>query len=438
MGSFVLLYSGPIIVVGTAAMLWWRHPSITAWILNAVLGAFVTPKDGDDRPLLGSDDGSIDLNDSKSSILPTVNEIKGSKATSHKSNDQSAASSTRCSACRRVVNNSHATIFFNQLILHQACLTCRDCGCELLDCLADASIDTFWSNGKLRFTCAPCRINQASGLHDSYASIAGERVVVSQSEHGDVDGVLGEIGDDLEQAVYFMTPRCATCGGDLNQTYGSAEGIRVIGRTVYHNHCFVTGVPPKHLPPPTVKLPPSFCAKYLSQQIILKLTCHGKTLTTLYFCWPDRVKTAEHLRENDDEVVIVSFVLDASAPANPNYQRIQKTEKKNFKSPAKHIAVPACIQDLTIELVPGDQVPPRNPWMAEYAYISHDANSKAKMIASLYYLHFGLEYCLTLSIPIEGDAVLSVVDASLSVRIRDWQSPGRQTPHITRRNTDPI
>jgi len=197
--------------------------------------------------------------------------------------------------------------------------------------------------------------------------IAGQRIEIQSHEQVDTKAVKKEIGDDLEMAVYFMTKRCAVCGGtDFNHNgkymdEGNTHPKRrlLFGSTLYHALCFETGLPsPQGLAKviaEDIKLPPSFCAKYLPQQIILKLVTPAApeggvpkkkikrkeaylsqkewddsrvTLTTLYFVWKDRERQAAQLREEqkDASTVMVPFALDENAPANPNYKLLQEEE----------------------------------------------------------------------------------------------------------------
>ena len=316
----------------------------------------------------------------------------------------------RCPVCRRKLMKDDV-VTFQQLSIHKECFVCRGCGDDLGQKEKEGQNYACMTatNGKVKFTCATCRTMPLKPT-DSFASIAGERTVIGESEYGNVDKVVGEIGDDLEQAVYFMTPRCATCGGDLNQTY-KKESVKVIGRTVYHPHCFEEGRPHPDLTKPCVKLPPSFCAKYLPPQIILKLSTDKETLTTLYFCWKNRVEHAMKLRKEDARVVVVPFVLDGDAPANPNHQ----PSNTKRKQPKIHMAQPH-FSTVKVELVSGVQVGPRKPIMPKPAWID-----SLSFHAHLTYLHFGLEYYLELTIPLKTDAMLHLTNATLSVTIQDWQ-----------------
>lgn len=272
------------------------------------------------------------------------------------------------------------------------------------------------SNGKVRFVCDACVA--VSDHRDVYAKPAGERTVVDQK--GNVHQVLGEIGDDLEQAVYFMTPRCATCGGDLQQAYDKEgkAGIRVVGRTVYHALCFETGRPAAHVTAPAVKLPPSFCAKYLPEHIILKLVHDKTTLTTLYFCWKDRAAEAEALRRADEACVSVQLALDDQAPANPNYIPTSKDNGKR-KKPTKRVPLHFDdVKDVQVQLVPGSQVPPRVPRMPQPALLKDGSYWTAELV----YLHFGLQYRLIVCIPHDAsEQSLRLVEAGLTLTIQDWQ-----------------
>ena len=365
--------------------------------------------------------------------------------------------STRCAVCRKTILSSTAKknsvdedtiITYQKMTMHGTCFSCRDCGKSLIqytlgvassnDDKENKSIYLSKSNGKVKLHCATCHEDQSTS--DVYATQAGSRKVVEESEHGDVQQVMEDIGDDLEQAVYFQTPKCATCGDNLTtrhkqqQQAKGAKKFVVMGRTVYHPNCYETGRPPSHWPAPAVKLPPSFCAKYLPRQIILKLVEDGITMTTLYFCWKNREAHAVQLRQQDAAIVTVPWVLDETAPANPNYQRRTENDHsatRKQKPAAKQITIPSDVSTIVLELVSGVEVAPRVPQMPEPARIDSlggdDNENNQYFHARLVYLHFGLEYSLTLQVSVAASGengsqyVGNLVRAQLSVTIQDWQ-----------------
>lgn len=365
------------------------------------------------------------------------------------------AENKRCAVCRKTILSStlkdygETIITYREMKMHGTCFSCRDCGKSLIqNSLGGASsnngkenksIYLSKSNGKVKLHCATCLEDQSTS--DFYATQAGSRKVVEESEHGDVQQVMEDIGDDLEQAVYFQTPKCATCGDNLTtrhkqqqQQSKGAKKFVVMGRTVYHPYCYETGRPPSHWPAPAVKLPPSFCAKYLPRQIILKLVENGITMTTLYFCWENREAHAVQLRRQDDAIVTVPWVLDETAPANPNYQRRpdnNHSSARKQKPAAKEITIPKQVSTIELELVSGVEVAPRVPQMPEPARIDSlgddNTENNLHLHARLVYLHFGLEYSLTLQVPVAAlgengsQCIGNLVGAKLSVTIQDLQ-----------------
>lgn len=326
----------------------------------------------------------------------------------------------RCPVCRKQLQDQH--VQFQNLGLHKRCFRCRVCKCDLN--LKDSTIQTIQANGKVSFQCGSCQhLTDKAAQHVS--KVAGERVVVQEHEQGDHKKVLADIGDDLEQAVYFMTPRCAVCGEpvDTKKNEWTLEG-----RTLYHKTCHETGRP--NSPSKSIKLPPSFCAKYLPQQIILKLSSsNGTTLTNLYFVWKDRDEEAILLRKEDSKVVVVPFVLDDQAPANPNYAppssgnklaQINPLVQKKSTPKNTQVPLPSDPGRIQLELVKGVDVGPRCPVMPESAKVD-----EGTLITTLAYLYFGLTYRLSLQIEVlasEGESLLKLQEARLTVTIQDTNS----------------
>lgn len=346
----------------------------------------------------------------------------------------------RCPACRRkIVDPSSNCVKHEGLLVHEKCFVCRTCGKYLCSHPPTAAILKPMILGKVAFTCSDCCSIAESGLTgraEFTSRIAGERIVVKEVEHGNISKVVDKIGDDLEQAVYFMTPRCATCGGDLRQPH--LGKIKTVGKTCYHKHCYETGRPRCDFPKPSVKLPPSFCAKYLPQQMIVKLSPSQdeRSSKSLYFCWKNRENHAVELRQANLDVVIVPFVLDEKARANANYYPPKTNtmrdngQAKIRKQPPSHTPVPPDLADVRLDLVAGSQVGPREPVMPKPASIIRSLTLANHLVldAQLTYCHLGLEYCLGLQVPLTTQRTLDLPRATLSVKIED---PDRSSPHVS-------
>jgi hypothetical protein len=187
---------------------------------------------------------------------------------------------------------------------------------------------------------------------------------------------------------------------------------------VYHTRCFETGRPSSFISAKnayacTPKLPPSFCAKYLPLQIIIKLVLHQDSslplpsslpltkrtikrkkinenavaLTTLYFVWKERETRAEQLRKEtkDAPMVQVPFSLDEQAPANPNYipQNGFYKKQKNSEQRRKPLQVlKHKLRDVQMELVTpgGEEVAPRCPVMPEPVSIINNINNNCSSL----------------------------------------------------------
>jgi hypothetical protein len=158
----------------------------------------------------------------------------------------------------------------------------------------------------------------------------------------------------------------------------------------------------------------------LPTQIILQLCAsNGDILSTLYFVWDnkhDDIK--QRLREmqgNDDEITI-SYALDESAPANPNYAYHHRHKKKRRKTPTT-LEFPKnnIVARMTMDLLMGEEVAPRPPVMVEsVSFRTGESLSSSPrkddtdtdtdacptlLCAKIGYFKFGLRYILALSIP---------------------------------------
>ena len=128
------------------------------------------------------------------------------------------------------------------------------------------------------------------------------------------------------------------------------------------------------------------------------------------------------IRQLDAPVVEIPWTLDETAPANPNYTGGGGSPKTTTMLP---MAALSDVSNLQLELVPGMAVPPRMPRMPEPTRIVSITHSSV-LLARLVYLHFGLEYTLSLRVPShiynQGDCLtFDFAKAQLSITIRDWQ-----------------
>ena len=160
-------------------------------------------------------------------------------------------------------------------------------------------------------------------------------------------------------------------------------------------------------------------------QIILQLSAsNGDNVTTLYFVWSTKDEDAKKLKEatqaNDDKITI-SYALDESAPANPNYAYHHQHKKKRRKTPTT-LELPKnnIVAGMTMDLLMGEEVAPRPPVMVEsvsfrtgepFLSTSPDRDDTdintvdnspihALLCAKIGYFKFGLRYILALSIPV--------------------------------------
>eukprot|EP00526_Cylindrotheca_closterium_P011579 CAMPEP_0113650482 /NCGR_PEP_ID=MMETSP0017_2-20120614/26866_1 /TAXON_ID=2856 /ORGANISM="Cylindrotheca closterium" /LENGTH=485 /DNA_ID=CAMNT_0000563005 /DNA_START=762 /DNA_END=2219 /DNA_ORIENTATION=+ /assembly_acc=CAM_ASM_000147 len=141
--------------------------------------------------------------------------------------------------------------------------------------------------------CQPCQqASQSEYSEKRLSTIAGTRVAPTENEFGDVDGVLDEIGEELEHVMmHNYVPTCTICGGN----FLSYESNRVVimGPTLkFHYECWETGKPSVDIQ--QRKLEPIQAVRYLPNELILRIRSE-ESITTLYFEWKNRLEDFKSL-----------------------------------------------------------------------------------------------------------------------------------------------
>ena len=373
----------------------------------------------------------------------------------------------RCQVCRKTFSSKAADIVhFQDQKVHLSCFLCCDCQINLQH-HEHKTVQQYSANVRVKFQCRNCceQFNGKPQQHSHESAVKHKLgpVVIEDHEQGDTKETLEKIGDDLTEAVFFMHPKCCVCGGDF---YNKTMARETKGNWRYHQECWDSGVPTMlDEMKACTKLLPAASAKYLPEQLIVQLYCpleittattstntykkkgiDSKILTTLYFVWENKEAHAKELSKvhKKDPMVAVPYILDDQAPANPNFvpqvhtatvqqskrqRQAQSTTAKTLTLPANNMGV----DKFQLRLLAEDEVAPRPPTMVEPvsivnvegASVSPDskgdsnrgdgdtnmtdtsegsgAQKKQFLSAKLGFLKFGLQYIVSLRIPLEED-----------------------------------
>ena len=316
----------------------------------------------------------------------------------------------QCTACRQKIFPTEETITCRQKLYHTRCFKCSECGTKLKN-LPDEE-HRILSDDVVFLQCSRCKLDGEQKYKPKVLSrVAGEKITVEDEEQGDIDQVIDDIGDELEEKMHLMIPRCATCGGDFLQYTGELTSI---GMLKYHKECLLMGRPAMGLQP-SMTLQPVQAAKYLPDNFILRLSIEGgKVMTTLYFLWKGKEDELKQLRSEQKQSISVSFELDENARANPNFTGSAKRKTTVPLPPSDEKSI------MVLDLVGGDQISPQPPKMIEpVAILSAYQNSSNCLKASISYFKYNLRHSLFLNIPcnISCDE-LQLGGATLTVEIQ--------------------
>ena len=374
----------------------------------------------------------------------------------------------RCPACRKTFSSTTAAdiVCFQDQKVHLSCFLCCDCQINLQH-HEHKTVQQYSANVRVRFQCQKCceQFNGKQQQHSHKSAVKHKLgpVVIEDQEQGDTKETLEKIGDDLTEAVFFMHPKCCVCGRDF---YNKTMAQETKGNWRYHQECWDNGTPTiLDEMKACTKLLPAASAKYLPEQLIVQLLClsevttaatsnngkkkkgrDSKILTTLYFVWENKEEHAKELSKahKKDPMVAVPYLLDDQAPANPNFvpqvhtATVQQTKRQRQaqSATAKIITLPANntgVDKFQLRLLAEDEVAPRPPTMMEPVSIimegvsiSSDVEGDRDMVdgdtnmtdmgegngeqtkrflsAKLGFLKFGLQYIVSLRVPLVEDA----------------------------------
>ena len=289
------------------------------------------------------------LLDESSSCPPASGEGIGNRKPSFPSQNRFRSKQNEqlvCTACWKPVYPRDPVVRSFGEVLHADCFVCTLCNSKMSrhpkevqfrvpnSGQGDGSVyDDDDDNDTLIFLCAKC---QEESIHTHSEMVlgtkAGERILVEDDENGDVDGVLEEIGDDLEEIMLDNIPRCALCRGDFLQYTGN---IAMVGHLKYHRECFELGKPNNsatgehNTSPDDRSLTPLQAIRYLPDRLVVKLfSAHGTTnkskpITTIFFVWSNKAADMKQLlsmsqrgrrhQQQQPSEYVVSYSLDSNA-----------------------------------------------------------------------------------------------------------------------------
>jgi hypothetical protein len=208
-----------------------------------------------------------------------------------------------CNGCEKRIypTDSITRAFSPTRTFHIGCFKCYLCqgtlkhhGAEVCFQIPDDDYST-----SLILLCLPCQQKSLSKYSDkTEATIAGKRVEPTKQEIGDVNGVLEDIGDDLERVMMeHYVPTCTICGGNF-LSYNSNKVV-LLGPTLkYHYECWETGKPSVEVQ--QRKLEPFQAVKYLPNELIVRIKSE-MSVSTLYFVWKNRLDDVKEMIDQGNE-----------------------------------------------------------------------------------------------------------------------------------------
>jgi hypothetical protein len=320
----------------------------------------------------------------------------------------------KCIACTQKIFPTEESTTAKQRLYHTRCFKCSECGTKLKNHPDEEH--RVLANDTIFLQCSRCKLDGEQKYKEKTLSrLAGKKIEVGDEEQGDIDQVIDDIGDELEEKMHLMIPRCAICGGDFLQYAGE---ISIVGVMKYHKECLLMGRPAMGLQP-SMTLQPLQAAKYLPDNLILRLSVQsGKIMSTLYFLWKDKENELKMMRSERKESVTVHFELDENARANPNFTG----------SARRKTTVPLPPPDggntMILDLVGGDQISPQPPQMIEPVAILSAYQNSPYLAAGISYFKYNLQHKIFLSVPCNVSCdELQLSGATLTVEI---QKKGRK------------
>ena len=321
-----------------------------------------------------------------------------------------------CLVCQKKIFPTDESTNARNRTYHASCFKCTLCKAKLKN-HPDEEHELV-GGVHLYLQCSRCNLdNQQKYKPRQLSRVAGEKIVVEDAEQGDIEQVVEAIGDELEEAIYAMIPRCATCGGDFLQYKGE---VSIVGSLKYHQECFLTGKPSTGTA--SLTMDPVHAAKYLPQDIIMKLTSgSGKIFTTLFFVWKDRDDALKSMRSMErSSEISVTYDLDEEARANPNHPSSRYNTRKTLLSIPPSLDDKEENVDLKLDLVGGDQISPQAPSQEGAVSISSAGQRTPVLRGTMGYSKYNLKHSLLIQIPC-GTAcdTLDLVGSTLTVSIQE-------------------
>ena len=321
-----------------------------------------------------------------------------------------------CLVCQKKIFPTDESTAARNKTYHAGCFKCTLCKSKLKN-HPDEEHQLVGGMHYLYLQCRRCKVDNEQKYKPRQVSrVAGEKIVVEGDEQGDIEQVVDAIGDDLEEAIYAMIPRCATCGGDFLHYKGE---VSIVGCLKYHQECFLTGKPSAGTA--SLTMDPTQAAKYLPQDIILRLVSgSGKVLSTLFFVWNDKDEALKSMRSMErTNAISVTYHLDDDARANPNHPSNRNNTKKTM------VALPQANNgdeniDLKLDLVGGDQISPQAPLQEGAVSISSGYQTPPTLQAKIGYSKYNLRHSLLLQTPCNATCdVLELLGTTLTVSIQE-------------------
>jgi hypothetical protein len=330
----------------------------------------------------------------------------------------------RCRICRQKFFPTDKITTAQKQEYHAACFKCTLCGSKLKN---DPDEDHMLINAEdapyhpilhIILQCQRCKLdNEQKYKPRTQSTVAGQKVVVGETEQGDIEQVVDLIGDELEDALCGMIPRCSTCGGDFLTYKGE---ISMLGALKYHTECWQMGKPALGFQA-SMTLQPLQAAKYLPNALILRLSSpdNGKVLSSLFFVWTNKDDQLKALRAQKNESVRVFFHLDEEARANPNNSHASRKKRFADIPPGQDPDHPS----LQVDII-NDQIAPKSPGMVGPSSIVYSKELASSVLrAQVAYDMFNLHHVISLNVPCTPEqGKLDLAGASVTAHIEPMGS----------------
>jgi hypothetical protein len=336
-----------------------------------------------------------------------------------------------CAVCHKRIFPTQPKTMARQNAFHTSCFKCSDCGTKLFHFPEESHVKI---GPTLFLHCRRCQLDSEQKYKPRLVSkLAGTKTLVGDSEQGDITQVKEAIGDDLEDVMMGMTPRCATCGGDFSTYQGQGQqhdDISIVGALKYHKECLLMGKPSASVSvlqqQSSIMLVPVQAAKHLPETIILRISSltaaaaddddgnnkKKKVIASLYFSWNDKEQELKSLRREkpQDTSIRVQFHLDQNAGSS---------KKRNLPTPGGDD------DELCVDVIGDEMAAAPTTKMVLVENPSMIASSSSLLRAKVVFTKFHLHHSLLLEIPCccssgppnSQELLLELTSATLAVEI---------------------